>query len=788
MRLVWKILKTTFSSLFLAIVTLVGAPAAFCVTVLAALILLPLPATVPVPKSNPVVLPTTIYDRYGNPIATLQQYDSNIPVTENQIPEVLKEAVISDEEHDFYHDGGFNLRGTVRAFVDDLRGNGPLQGGSTITGQYVKLAYLNQQRTLVRKVREAILASQLARVASKNEILYRYLTLVYFGDGNTGVGAASESYFHVPVQDLNASEAATLAGLIPAPTARAPRENPIGAEQARELVLGEMYKQGYLTMAEYASSMKAKLIVLAQGEAAPAGRTAIYPYQTSATYYPAFVDYVVDWLKQHFPASEIYGGGLRVQTTLDPAVQNAAYTAVSNTLANPDIPAAADMAMAAVQPQTGFVEAVVAGRHFGQAGSPYEDDNLALGGCTPPPGAGADVEVKASCWSSPMISGGTEGRQPGSAWKPFVLATAFEQGIQPTAVYDAPAVYTIPGCQVYPGQAASVCQIHNDEGDEQGRMTLAYATWQSINTVYAQVAPQVGCPNVAQTAKSLGIESAYYATPVAGKVPPNGVFYNCSAYALGEVDVSPLDMASAYGVFADHGQRAQPTPILEIVNSAGKVLVNNISPLPSVTQVLPANIADNVTNVLQGVLTQGTAAGDGIGRPAAGKTGTVSNYTDAWFVGYTPSLSAAVWMGDDAGEDPIGGPCYSDGYCPDAVYGATYSAPTWRNFMMAALQGTPATPFSAPAPIVAPKPAAALQIATTTTMVLGPGTPGQVIGTPTGGPYQLPTPPPVAPEPTTTTTSTTTTTTTTIPNNSSTTTSSTTSTSSTVPFIGGPSP
>src|SRR3984957_12610849 len=236
MRLVWRIIKAIFSSLFLAVVALVGAPVAAGATVLAGLLLLPLPATLPRPNPNPTILPTILYDRDGNQIATLQQYDSNVPVTEAQIPQVLKEAVISDEDRNFYHEGGVDLRGTLRALYDDVRHNGPLQGGSTITQQYVKLAYTDQKRTLVRKVREAILASQLNRQASKDEILYRYLTIVYFGDGDYGIGAAAQNYFHVPVSGLTASMAATLAGLIPAPSARAPRENITGAEAAPALV------------------------------------------------------------------------------------------------------------------------------------------------------------------------------------------------------------------------------------------------------------------------------------------------------------------------------------------------------------------------------------------------------------------------------------------------------------------------------------------------------------------------------------------------------------------------
>ena len=737
MALFWRIVKRIFSSMFLATVTLVGAPAAFGITVLAGLIFLPLPATIPIPKSKPAILPTVIYDRFGNQIATLKQFDTNIPVTQAEIPQVLKEAVIADEDRNYYHHGGVDLRGLVRALWADLRNRSPVQGGSTITQQYVKLAYTNQQRTIVRKVREAILASQLARQASKDDILYRYLTLVYFGDGNYGIGAAAQNYFHIPVSQLNVSQAAALAGLIPAPSARAPRENLTAAENYRELVLKKMFQQGYLTAPQYQSALAQRLALASTGQVPP-GATVVYPYQAGVTTFPDFVDYVTRWLLQRFPAQEVYSGGLRVQTTLDPAVQNAALAAVHQTLAGTKDPL--EMAMAAVEPSTGFVTAIVGGRDFaGQ--SPYAQDNLAIGGCDPVPAKTANVAVSATCWSGKSISGGTPGRQPGSSWKPFVLATAFEQGIPPTAGYSAPGVYQIPGCKVLPGQQASTCQVHNDEpGSVIGSETLAQATAASTNTVYAQVAPQVGCPNVATTAKKLGIGSAYYSTPP---------FFYCPTYALGEVDVSPLDMASAYGVFANHGQRAEPTPVLEIVDAQGKVVLNNINPLPSTTAALPANVADNVTNVLQGVITGGTGTAAQLGRPAAGKTGTTSNYTNAWFAGYTPTLSAAVWMGNaDSQVKPMG---VVKGVYP--VYGGTWPAITWRNFMTAALAKVPATPFNQPAPITPPQAAAALQIhGPPTTAAVGPGAPGFVAPTPAGGPYRVPAPTPVAPAPAATTT------------------------------------
>ena len=469
-----------------------------------------------------------------------------MPVTEAEIPQVLKEAVIADEDRNFYHHGGVDLRGTLRALYDDVRHKGPLQGGSTITQQYVKLAYTNQQRTLVRKVREAILASQLDREASKNEILYRYLTVVYFGDGNYGIGAAAENYFHVPVSALNVSQAATLAGLIPAPSARAPRENLAAAEAARELVLKEMHQQGYLTTAQYQAALPQRL-ALANGHALPArARRSSTPTRPPPTAYPDFVDYVTRWLLAHFPASEVYGGGLRVQTTLDPAVQAAAYAAVRSTLSGTSPPL--DMALAAVEPSTGFVPALVGGRGFGYdlAGQPGPGRlrPAARAGCQPsrwPPPAGR----------ARRITGGGEGRQPGSAWKPFTLATAFEQGIQPGAAYPAPGVYQIPGCKVPAGPAgrAPARSTTTSPAASSAPRPSPRPRSESTNTVYAQVAPQVGCNNVATTAKTLGIESAYYSTPP---------FYYCQSYALGEVDVSPLDMASAYGVFADHGQRADP--------------------------------------------------------------------------------------------------------------------------------------------------------------------------------------------------------------------------------------
>jgi len=217
--MVRRILRILFDSLVLLVTLLVGVPLAVAVTVLGAFIFLPLPATIPQPKPVVYVAPTEVYDRNGNPIAEFRAFDSNIPVSRADIPQVLKEAVVSVEDRGFYKHGGVDLRGTLRAFVADVRNKRAVQGGSTITQQYVKLAYTGSKRTLLRKVHEAILASQLDRQTAKDEILYRYLSTIYLGDGGYGVGAAAENYFRVPVNQLTLSEAAMIAGVIPARSA-----------------------------------------------------------------------------------------------------------------------------------------------------------------------------------------------------------------------------------------------------------------------------------------------------------------------------------------------------------------------------------------------------------------------------------------------------------------------------------------------------------------------------------------------------------------------------------------
>jgi len=727
----------TFARWFaVTVVCAIGVPLVAGVTILGSLIFLPLPATLPTPKAGLVSLPSQVFDANGKLIATFQQFDQSVPVQQKDIPTVLKNALVASEDKNFYHEGGVDPRGTARAFIRDMEGKGYLQGGSTITQQYVDLAYTGQQRTLTRKLRQAILASELARKIPKDEIIYKYLSAVYLGDGAYGVGAASQSYFHENVQDLNIGQAALLVGLIPAPSRYEPRGNQILAEVRRQTVLLKMYQQHYITESQY-RYWKVAQVYEASAPPLPAGapETLVYGPQQQATQYPYFVDYVRRYLELQpgIGPNLLYEGGLKIQTTLDPKLQQEAQASVSTTLQGTGEPL--EMSLVSIEPQTGHVRALIGGRDFTQ-----DQTNLALGGCQAE--SGVTVVVPATCAQQAVPEGGGTGRQPGSSFKPFVLATAFSHGVLPSTVFNGPQSIVLPrGC------VGSACQlIHNAGDSESGVFSLAQATWFSVNTVYAQLIldPRVTVRDTAETAKALGITSAWYSPQVHG-----------ASYALGALDVSPLDMASAYGVFDNHGVRVPPTPIIRVEAANGKTLIDNTAPVG--TRVLDAAVADNVTNVLTGVITQPGATGyasGNIGRPAAGKTGTTSSYVDAWFVGYTPTLSTSVWMGYKNSEDPNKGASmrniYSSGLhqTVPTMFGGNFPAETWAAYMKQAMQGVPVTNFNQPAPL---KPVAnALDGQRPGTV--GPGAQRYPTSVGSGGPYTYTPSAPVLNAPTTTAT------------------------------------
>jgi len=655
--------------------TVILVPIGTAGTVLGAFLFLPLPATLPKPKPNVASSMSHVYDINGNEIAVFRQYETSIPVQQKDIPEILKQAVVSIEDKRFYSHGGVDPQGTLRAMWADIRGE-PIQGGSTITQQYVKNAYTGRTRSVARKVREAILASQLDRQAPKDEILYRYLSTIYLGGGAYGVGAATQTYFRKPITQLTLAEAALLAGVIRAPSYYDPRVNPNGAEGQRELVLQTMFDQHRITPDQFNQAVAARLFVVGSAPTPKGPATLIYPPEQQQTQYPYFIDYVSKYLIAKYGHDRVYRGGLRIQTSLDPNLQSNAEASVANSLRGTKSPR--EMALVAVEPQTGFVKALVGGRDFGAS-----QVNLALGACPPPPKPeqnGSDVPSVPA--DQPIcVPGGGGGRQPGSSFKPFTLAKAFEEGITPERVYSAPTAYTYPHCVA---TAGSSCTVHNVEGEGGGAMSLRSATVHSVNTVFAQLIGNVGVKPTAELAHRLGITRV---NPDGTDAVTGRAFQ--SSITLGSPDVAPVDMAAAFSVFAARGLQNPATPIVKIEDSSGNVIEDNTKREPK--RVMAEVIADNVTNVLQGVISGGTGTAANINRPAAGKTGTTDNLGNAWFVGYTPTLSTAVWMGNSDGEvsDPL----------PSGSYGGTTPARTWAAFMSDALKDVPATDFNQPAPL-----------------------------------------------------------------------------------------
>ncbi len=614
---------------------------------------------------------TRIYDAAGNQLGNLHRFDTHIQVNRTDIPQNLKDAVVAIEDKRFYSHSGLDFQALLRALWADLQGGSYEQGGSTITQQYVKRNYTGPKRTLSRKIREAALAGRVENKLSKDEILYRYVSDVYLGGGAYGVGAAAENYFRKPVNELTLSEAATLAGLIRKPSSEEPRSNTGGAEIRRETVLKAMLDQGRINDAEYSDAMSKRLRVASATTSPSAAATAtlVYPPEEVQSQYPYFVDYVRRYLIAKYGEDEVYEGGLKVETTIDERLQGLAESAVSNTLQGTSAPL--DMALVSVEPSTGFVKALVGGRDFTQS-----QVNLALGNCSAAP---KFVEGGPVC-----IDGGGSGRQPGSSFKPFTLAKAFEEGITPDKVYSAPAYFTQPNCRG--NSAAAGCTIGNAEPSGFGALPIREATAYSVNTVFAQLVLDVGIPETAEMAHRLGITML---RPDGKKADGKTPFQ--AQLTLGEPEVSPLDMAAAYSVFANRGLQFPATPVLKVTDAHGKVLEDDTS--RSGHRAIQEVIADNVNDVLKGVISHGTGVAADIGRPegSAGKTGTAETFSDAWFVGYTQKLATSVWMGHSDSQEPL-----RDIKGVGEVFGGTFPAMTWKDYMGRALEGQPDTPFPPP--------------------------------------------------------------------------------------------
>ena len=581
-----------------------------------------------------------------NAIASFSAEEDRINVPLRELPPILVDAVLATEDRDFFEHGGVDPIGIARAFYNDVRGRGVRQGGSTITQQYVKNVYLSSERSIARKIKEAILAVKLERELEKEEILERYLNTIYFGRGAYGVGAAARAYFGKDVRTIGLPEAAYLAGLIRAPEAADALQDPVEASRRRDTALDALVATGKISGAERdaASALPWEGHVIARRDRT---KLAVDP-RLEAVGGAYFVDAVQRQLLAKYGEAVLYGGGLRIYTTIDPEMQEDAWDAVTSTLNQPDDPAAALVAI----DDRGQVKAMIGGRDF-----ETQKVNYALG-----------------------KEGGGSGRGAGSAFKPFVLATAVHEGISLNSKFNAPAQITLPRANA----GNTDWKVSNYADAEQGVLDLVDATRVSSNTAFAQLMIEVGPDDVVEMAKRLGVEA---------ELP------EVNSLVLGTGEVSPLDMATGFSTFANRGVHNDPELIarIEQIDDDGDVTVLEQAN-PSNDRVLPESEADVVTHALRQVVLGGTGRAANIGKPMAGKTGTTQDNKDAWFVGYTPKLTAAVWMGYPDAEEGELVPNMDDVHGIE-VTGGSFPAQIWAKFMRAATQGkdmgsfTPATRF-----------------------------------------------------------------------------------------------
>jgi penicillin-binding protein 1A len=570
-----------------------------------------------------------VYAADGHTIlAVLRGSQSRVLVQGDQISPWIKQAIVATEDRRFYEHRGVDFRGMARAFWADIRHQGTVQGGSTITQQFVKNQLVGTQHSITRKLKEAVLAHELESGAhhwNKDRILTAYLNTIYFGNGAYGIERAARTYFGHSARKLTLPQAALLAGIPEDPSLYDPVAHPRTAAARRTTVLRLMLQQQIITPGQFHAASHAPL---------PSPRDVhLSGVVGQAPYFGEYVKAQLLANKQIGP-KRVYGGGLRVHTTIDLGLQRIARDAIDKWLPSTDGPQAA---LVAINPTNGAVVAMYGGRSFHAS-----QFNLAVQG----------------------------ERQPGSSFKPFVLATALEQGIAPQTTFVSKPISIFLGDKYWP--------VHNYEGEYLGPIDLWKAISASDNSVFAQLTKLVGPRNVAATAHLLGITS---------HLDP---FFSIG---LGTQAVNPLEMARAYATFANGGYRIdgqvfgdEPRAITEIDGVDNNVLYANA---PVRHQELTPTEDELLTQMLEGVVTGGTGTAAALpGWTVAGKTGTTEQYGDAWFVGYTPQLVTAVWVGYPDKLRPMltefhGGP----------VAGGTFPALIWKAFMQQALKAVGAHPL-----------------------------------------------------------------------------------------------
>lgn len=555
---------------------------------------------------------STVVDATGTLVTRLHGPQDRVPVALDQMGPHLTQAVLAIEDRGFMEHDGLEPKAIIRALGVDLAAGKIVQGGSTITQQLVKNAITGADRTWQRKIKEASLSLQLEAQWSKEQILNEYLNVIYLGAGNYGVGAASRYWFSTTPDQLTLSQSALLAGMIAAPSIYDPRDNPEGAKQRRDRVLDAMVQTEAISNSEAEAAKQADL-GLAINERAHG------------------MDAVTAWIihrLQHDPAyhtlgdtpaeraKRVFGGGLTIHTTIDPTWQQSAQSALDAQIAPGS---QAQGAVVAIDPDTGFVKAMVSGT---------QDPNR--------PAAALNLATQAI-------------RQPGSTFKPVVLAAALRSGMQLDQSFPAPASITLPDVSNPNGPA---WVVNNAGGVGYGALDLRAATALSVNTVYAQVMHQVGVPAVKKMAQDLGIK----------RTLPDG-----PAIALGAGELSVMEMATVQATLATGGRYHDPIVVSKITDEDGRI-VYQAAKSEGVPKVEP-DVAWATTRAMSAVVEEGTGHAAAIGRPFAGKTGTSQNNGDAWFTGFTRDVAVAVWVGDPLAQTPLRPPV-----TPIEVSGANWPA------------------------------------------------------------------------------------------------------------------
>ncbi|MHB8280318.1 MAG: transglycosylase domain-containing protein, partial [Candidatus Humimicrobiaceae bacterium] len=592
-----------------------------------------IPRTVPsLDELNPSDSAETskVYALDGTLITEFHTEENREIVPFEKMSNYIKDAILAVEDKRFYDHQGVDYIRIIGAFIADVKAGNKEQGASTITMQYIRNVYFAPEKTFMRKINEAVMAIQLEKKYTKDKILEMYLNTIYFGVGTYGVEKASQAYFGISANDLNLQQAALLAALVKAPSIYNPYSDIKKAQDRRNLVLKLMYEQQRIDKEQYLNAISSPVELNKD--------TQLAEDEQQSQIAPYFIDYVKQQLyEKKFTDYDVFKGGLRIYTTLDIGLQEKAENAIRT--AFPQDPGSS-YSLISTDPANGYIYALIGGKDYNT-----NKFNIATQGK----------------------------RQPGSVFKVPVLMTSLNMNLSPNDKYNpnGPITINIPS-----GPDWTVENYGGTNYDTQA-MTVVDATINSVNVVYAQLIMKVGAENVEKLCNDMGIEDI-------GSNP---------AIALGglEEGITPLDMSKIFSTLAANGYYREPVCILKITDSSGNILYEyDPNKNENNKQIMDASAAYNTTKILERVILEGTGKGANIGRPAAGKTGTTSDFRDAWFGGYSPELATVVWMGhmeSNKPMEPIEG---------RNLTGGSYPADIWREFMIAALKDRPIIQFEAP--------------------------------------------------------------------------------------------